>query len=800
MLETDYNTSEDSSPQSPTQGMASEIAAEQAHVSLLYARFDELRAKADEQFAEALKPSQIPTHQGRMERNARADHFSARSAQLTAAEHGLVIGRLDMDGDEYFHIGRIGLFSEDYDPLLVDWRAPVATAFYRATPAERLGVRRRRHIHLKSRQVVRLDDDVLALDQLDDSEREHLTGEAALLSSLESARTGRMGDIVATIQAEQDRVIRAGLDGILVVEGGPGTGKTVVALHRAAYLLYTYRDQLSDAGVLVIGPSSTFLRYIDQVLPGLGETDVVMSPVGDLYPGVRTDCTDPPEAAAVKGDLRMVEVLEQAVASYERVPPGSFQVRTDRDTYHLDEETCERIRDAARERAARMGLPHNRMRRFVVHSVLSELVRQERERLDSVFDGVEVPDEVDDETDRDIGELIDQKALHQEFRASETVWQAIDVLWPELTPEGVLADLYSDPRMRAEVAGQFSRAERKALHRDDPQAWTVSDVPLLDELAGLVGELDVTLRRAAQARERAQAERSEHSELHERQIHDAYDVAMDMAIEEEVTMPVDAALVLSRYHDTDGPGTVAERARRDRTWEYGHVIVDEAQELSPMAWRMLGRRCPTLSMTVVGDLAQTGAADSPGSWAEALDPLAEGRWQRARLSVNYRTTEPIMDLAADVLQASGVDAEAPRSVRPSGDVPWARHVSDDELVPAVAAAVDSEREQIGEGTLAVLAPASRIGEILAGVRERWPGARSGGDDAVLDAPVAVLTPAQSKGLEFDAAVVVAPDAIVAGSARGYADLYVALTRPTRRLGVVYTGALPEGMKRLRSDH
>ncbi|WP_129665529.1 HelD family protein [Phytoactinopolyspora endophytica] len=777
--------------------MESEIAAEQEYVTLLYERFDDLRSSVDGQFNEAIKPSQIPTHQGRFERDASATHYASRAARLASAEHGLVIGRLDVDdGDHPLYIGRAGIYSEEYDPLLVDWRAPAATPFYRATPAERLGVRRRRHIHLKGRDVVRIDDDLLDLDNLNDDERRHLTGEAALLTSLRSARTGRMGDIVATIQAEQDRVIRSGLDGILVVEGGPGTGKTVVALHRAAYLLYTYRRQLAANGVLVVGPNATFLRYIDQVLPGLGETDVVLTAVGGLYPGVETERVDTPEAAVVKGDLRMADVLAQAVASSERAPIGGLRVATERDVYFLDDATCRRIRDDARERAQRTRQPHNRMRRYVVRDVLDELTTQALSRLEGLLDGVDVPDEIDDEDDREIVDLIDSSALRSELRSSPAVREALDILWPELTPEGLLGDLYTDERFRADVAPRLSSTEREALHRSDGTAWTVADVPLLDEAAALVGELDVVIARAADDQARAESERLHQTEEERQMITDAYDVAMDMAIDEEVAMPVDASLVLARYHDTGGRESIAERARRNREWKYGHVIVDEAQELSPMAWRVLTRRCPTLSMTVVGDIAQTGAPDGVSSWAHALDPLAYGRWHRAQLTVNYRTPQPIMSVAADVLAASGTDAVAPRSVRPDGDAPWARQVREDELADVLPAVVKQERDALGEGTLAFIVPPARLERCVTALRRDVPDARTADDHDMLDAPVAVVTPEQAKGLEFDGTVVVMPDEVLSGSPQGYADLYVALTRSTRRLGIVHIAPLPAALSRL----
>ena len=274
-------------------------------------------------------------------------------------------------------IGRLGLRSDDHDQLLVDWRARAAEPFYRATPRERYGVTRRRHLHTVSRRVVSLDDDVLDLDAVDEA---HLTGEAALLASLRSGRTGRMGDIVATIQADQDRIIRADPGGILVVEGGPGTGKTVVALHRAAYLLYTYRKRLARRGILVIGPSPTFLRYIDQVLPSLGENDVVLATVGSLFPGVDARGPESPRAARVKGDTKMAGVLSKAVAELRQVPAADIEIKVDGTTYRLTPRMCGQARAAAEQRTdpdTGDPLPHNAARRAFGGAVVRELTRQQ---------------------------------------------------------------------------------------------------------------------------------------------------------------------------------------------------------------------------------------------------------------------------------------------------------------------------------------------------------------------------------------------------------------------------------------
>ena len=314
--------------------------------------------------------------QGWSERESFAREYQDRTAELDAAERNLCFGRLDFDEGARLYIGRLGLRSEGHERLLIDWRAPAAEPFYRATARERHGVTRRRHLHTAGRRVVSLDDDVLDLDAVDES---RLTGEAALLASLRRGRTGRMGDIVATIQADQDRVIRADPGGILVVEGGPGTGKTVVALHRAAYLLYTHRKRLARRGILVIGPSATFLRYIDQVLPSLGENDVVLATVGSLFPGVDPAGPDTPRAARVKGNAKMADVLARAVTALRRMPAAAIEIKVDGAVYRLTPQVCQQARDQAEElRDDDTGdpLPHNAGRRVFTSVVTRELASQ----------------------------------------------------------------------------------------------------------------------------------------------------------------------------------------------------------------------------------------------------------------------------------------------------------------------------------------------------------------------------------------------------------------------------------------
>jgi DNA helicase IV len=767
-----------------------ELELEQAYVANLYGRLDTLRARAAERVAQVLDRAEVGgTYQGRLERDALVTRYRDRLAQLWSAESGLCFGRLDLADGTRRYVGRLGLADDDREPLLVDWRAPAARPFYRATPADPSGVVRRRHLRTRGRAVVDLEDDVLDLDALSDDERSGLSGEAALLAALNASRTGRMGDIVATIQAEQDRIIRSELQGILVVEGGPGTGKTAVALHRAAYLLYTHRERLARRGVLVVGPNPTFLRYIEQVLPSLGETGAVLATTAELYPGVTATATEPPETAALKGEERMVGILAAAVADRQRLPIHDLEILFDGQVLVLDRATCRR----ARQQARAAGRPHNQARAIFRRELLAALSRQVVARLVAGLPEVELPD--DDLINDDVpserlldGEL---EEIRAELAAARPVRQAIDGLWPPLTPEALLESLLTSPDRLASAAPELSEAERALLLRRPPRRrtaggvrwWTPADVPLLDELAVLLGERDDGAAREAML-----------AEQRRRELAYARGVLSMVGIDEH--RYGGAELLAARQRDAGPDGGIAERARQDRTWTFGHVIVDEAQEVSAMAWRMLMRRCPARSMTVAGDTAQRGAAWGVRSWAEVLETHAPGAWRVEELTVNYRTPVEIIEVAADVLASVSPELRPPRSVRETGVAPWALRLDEAELGTRLPEVVAGEAEAVGDGKLAVLVPAGRVEE-LSRQLVSVPGAAAERGPAALDAKIAVLTVAEAKGLEFDSVLIVEPTGILAQSSRGAADLYVALTRATQRLGVVHSGDLPPVLRRLR---
>jgi DNA helicase IV len=536
------------------------LADEQAYVTMLYGLLDAARARSRDALA-SVNAQGAPggTHQARLERDVSVGEHHARLAQLNGIERGLCFGRTDDEAGLTLYIGRIGLRDEDFELRLIDWRAPAARPFYAATPGSSAGLVRRRHIYTRGRVVTGLDDQVFDLDKLSARDKAGLSGEAALISAVSSARTGRMADVVATIQAEQDRVIRSGLPGVLVVQGGPGTGKTVAALHRAAYLLYTHRRTLERRGILVIGPNPTFLRYISQVLPSLGETDVVLRTLGELYPGVSaTDTADP--AAVVKGDVRMTDVLQRAVRDTQRVPKADITVRADGVSVPLAREAILRARDRARS----LNKPHNVARKLFVTEMLSELARSEARVLDRPLEGEDLPEA----RDRLWGE--------------PGVVNALDGLWPRLTPQQLLAALYSDKNaLQSAMGSVFSHAERFQLIRQgSPSAWTVADVPLLDELAELLGFDNSEQRAARRALQREQELEARYA-AEVLQITGIADLGM-----------VDAETLASWNRDTGPILTTAERAEADRTWAYGHVIVDEAQELSarPGGWSRAGCR------------------------------------------------------------------------------------------------------------------------------------------------------------------------------------------------------------------
>ncbi|WP_189302669.1 HelD family protein [Streptomyces albospinus] len=733
---------------------------EQEFVDLLHERLDALRSGARTAVAEAL-PQAGGTFQARLERDVMVAEQAELLAGFEAGEHGLCFGRLAFRDGRDHHIGRIGIRQDDADrtPLVIDWRADVARPFYLATGHTPMGLRRRRHLTTQGRRVTALHDEILDLADAQRTGHEGADADAILLASLDAARTGRMHDIVQTIQADQDRIIRAPHHGVLVVEGGPGTGKTVVALHRAAYLLYAHREQLARRAVLIVGPNPAFLGYIGQVLPSLGETGVLLATPGELFPGVTATGTDTPRAAEVKGGAAMADALARFVADRQTLPEPARVIDHEDGELYLDAA----IADEARQRARATLLPHNLARPHFAFHVIDALTAQLTERIGAdPYGGPNLlgPDDI--------------AHLGKAIATSDDVHRAIEELWPALTPQQLVADFLAEPV-------HLPDADADAIRRTGG-AWTPADVPLLDEAAELLGADDSAARAMAEAERQeliayAQGVLDLSYGSRTQEFEDRDDEDSEVLGAHDL---IDADRLAERQEEADHR-SAAERAAADRTWAFGHIIVDEAQELSAMMWRLLMRRCPTRSMTLVGDPAQTSEPGGCGAWATILAPYVDDRWEHVGLTVNYRTPTEIMEVAARVPRAADASFIPPRSIRATGVRPWAQRTQD--LPRAVAEAVARETGHgAGQGRLAVIAPRERCPALAAALP-----AASGGPAPDLTGPVVVLEPRQAKGLEFDTVLVVEPGEF------GASDLYVALTRATQRLGVLHTGTLPPSL-------
>ncbi|WP_116202748.1 HelD family protein [Amycolatopsis circi] len=671
-----------------------ELVLEQEYVNALYGRLDALR----EQAARGCE-SEDPEAAAR---------WQAELARLQAVEDGLCFGRLEMHDGSRTYIGRLGLFQDGADePLLLDWRAPAAQPFYTATMAEAHGVRERRRITTRGRVVTALDDELLDPDVADAGT---LVGEAALMAALTADRTGRMGDIVTTLQVEQDRIVRDGYSGVLVVQGGPGTGKTAVALHRLAYLMYT-RPQLRTRGVLVIGPSDVFLDYIGQVLPGLGEQAVVTATVARLRPDVEVSRVDPVEVAEAKGRAEAAERIAAAVWGRAGASGEAVEVEFEQQRVRLESSEWR----GAVESAVGTGLPYQQARLVFQQRMVELFAQRLADQMENVVftesgaaidggsadgrlgaadlralaaAGVVLGPEQDDGPRRLLDE-VDLADLRKALLADVAVCGVLDELWPALTAEAVVAEVFGETG----AAAKIDYAPRTAASFGE--GWSAADIPLLDEAAAVLGE---------------------------------------------------------------------------PTGTFGHVVVDEAQELSVMAWRMVMRRCPAKSMTVVGDLAQTSDPAGAASWEQVLGPHVADRWRLAELTVNYRTPVEIMAAASELFGAQHPDLQPPRSVRAAGESPWRQQGT---LAEVGAIAGEHRR-----GQLAIIAPASHLAELREGCA------------------ATVLTPGEAKGLEFDSVLIVDPARIL-DAPLGRNDLYVAMTRATRRLGIVHCGPVPDELAGIR---
>jgi DNA helicase IV len=689
-------------PDGPESPAAAELAAEQRWLDRAHAYLVAMQARTAEvgAIADRMVVEEDNTVNARIARY----HLGRREAALREGRGPLCFGRIDTDTGDRWYIGRRHVEDAEARPVVVDWRAPISTAFYRATALDPFGLEHRRRFIVEDRTIVDLIDE----DLTDPGPGGHGGLPDPLLAELGRSRTGQMGDIVATIAAEQDLIIRAPLDELLMVQGGPGTGKTAVGLHRAAFLLFEHRRQLEDSKVLVVGPNPLFLRYISQVLPSLGETAVSQATLEGLVAArYRARGSEPDEVARLKGDEVMAKVVAAAVRNRFQAPPGGLELRAGLAVVRLDRDDLSQLLKTAL--AGR--LPVNQGR-----EVFRRLVVQEAWRRHSSRPGADPG-----------GEPLFASAV----RADATVRKAIDRMWPNLSPPVLVRDLFRSPSKLARAADglldghQQALLRRKAPGKVDEEPWTVADLPLLDEAQYRIGGVPAT---------------------------------------------------------------------------YGHVVVDEAQDLSPMALRMVARRAARGSMTILGDLAQATSVHAPGSWdvvRRVLDDQVRERSARgqgvtaqlAELTVGYRVPAAILEVANRLLPEAAPGVTPASAVRDGGDPPLIVAVDGDRLTATVLAEVTALRERTA--SVAVVALEERLAGLAtsltaAGVpADRVGGAGLPGSDAV-----ALVTPQVVKGLEFDAVVVVEPAEITALDA-GFRHLYVAMTRAVQHLGIVHAQPLPE---------
>ena len=710
-----------------------------------------------------------------------------RLDQLAIGDQPLFFGRIDyLDKDEgpgdTYHVGRLAVSDVELNPLVVDWRAPVAESFYRATGVESLGLARRRHVATRGRDVLGVEDEYFANElgelQLPEGVERDATdeglldgglalgGPGALLAALGRARTGRMGDIVATIQGEQDQIIRHPLAGVLLVQGGPGTGKTAVALHRAAYLLFTFRATLQRQGVLVVGPNPLFLNYIENVLPSLGESGVTLSTISGLVTNVEVRGRDTEEVDRLKGDVRMATLLARALRTRQRPLRQEVSIPVGRAIVVVRPEDTVDIVERARRRPGN----HNQRRSAVGRELAARLASRYHDRF------------VRDSTE-DTGAMND---LADQIRASYEYKQMLQRVWPRLSGQDLLHDLFGAPALlRVAGKGIFAENELALLERPRSETleeirWTKADAALIDEARILLGP---------RRRPRSLIKPVDSGVL------DGIDL-------DSFSGDIRAAAL--REAQRLAPTVTAELDEAEFV-TYGHIVVDEAQDLSPMELRVLKRRDLTGSMTIVGDMGQATTASSSASWNSVLEVLEPRRTPtRVDLTVSYRTPEEVLDFAAPTLRAAAVDLEPPRAVRRAGFTPIVEVVDPRDFASSLVASVRREIDVVAPGRVAVIATSARVEEIvelltLGGIAAVDPRDQ---DSKGLGADLVVLGAEGANGLEFDATVVVEPGEIARRGAtgdekvtpRGLRTLYVAMTRPTRRLAILSTAELPETLR------
>lgn len=732
-------------------GKADPYGSEQKKVDLIYGRFDELKSLVTKRLSSTRAQKELNLT-SMTERDSFATMYEDRLSSLRAGEYRLVFGKLRMkDGSERY-IGRMGLL-ENEKPILLDWRARAASPFYEATFFDDMGAALRRHITLENRKVVKLEDELLDLspEKSEKALKEGiLSGEGALMAALEESRTGKMGDIVSTIQREQNRIIRMPLNSTVVVQGGPGTGKSAVALHRAAYLLYTYRKELEASGVLIIGPSQAFVHYIDDVLPCLGETDILIRTMSEMLPGVTVNCKDSPLAAKVKGDLRMVQVIKSAIKRHIRIPRELPAISVNGMKLKLEPEEI-----AKGQAFARSAGPYEVARRAFVDSMCSLLFCKYEEAAGGQLSGD------------------DREFVKEQIRENAQVRLALNLSWLPLSARWLLDDLFSKPAKLRSLAPWMSEEEVQSLMREKGKV-SEGDIPLLDTAMDLLGEEEV--RKKGPSSSRADKEFAKST----------------MAMFGVSPSLVSASDLLSSLSPSERK-SVVEQAAVDRKWQFGHIIVDEAQELTAMQWRMLRKRSASKSFTIVGDVAQTSSMAGTRSWKKSLSPVFGRDWTLCPLEIDYRNPREVVEEASQFAKKEGLNSEDIKAVR-SVEGSLEKVESEDIEKEAVSKLVECAKKFIHSsmGTVALITEKKDVEKMSARVNaalEKEFG-KAEADRLTRNgwkSQIAVRGTEEIKGIEYDAVVLMdPPEPAGEGEERKIAAsrLYIAMTRPTQKLVIV----------------
>lgn len=732
-------------------GKADPYGSEQKKVDLIYGRFDELKSLVTKRLSSTRAQKELNLT-SMTERDSFATMYEDRLSSLRAGEYRLVFGKLRMkDGSERY-IGRMGLL-ENEKPILLDWRAKAASPFYEATFFDDMGAALRRHITLENRKVVKLEDELLDLspEKSEKALKEGiLSGEGALMAALEESRTGKMGDIVSTIQREQNRIIRMPLNSTVVVQGGPGTGKSAVALHRAAYLLYTYRKELEASGVLIIGPSQAFVHYIDDVLPCLGETDILIRTMSEMLPGVTVNCKDSPLAAKVKGDLRMVQVIKSAIKRHIRIPRELPAISVNGMKLRLEPEEI-----AKGQAFAGSAGPYEVARRAFVDSMCSLLFCKYEEAAGGQISGD------------------DREFVKEQIRENAQVRLALNLSWLPLSARWLLDDLFSKPAKLRSLAPWMSEEEVQSLMREKGKV-SEGDIPLLDTAMDLLGEEEV--RKKGPSSSRADKEFAKST----------------MAMFGVSPSLVSASDLLSSLSPSERK-SVVEQAAVDRKWQFGHIIVDEAQELTAMQWRMLRKRSASKSFTIVGDVAQTSSMAGTRSWKKSLSPVFGRDWTLCPLEIDYRNPREVVEEASQFAKKEGLNSEDIKAVR-SVEGSLEKVESEDIEKEAVSKLVECAKKFIHSsmGTVALITEKKDVEKMSARVNaalEKEFG-KAEADRLTRNgwkSQIAVRGTEEIKGIEYDAVVLMdPPEPEGEGEERKIAAsrLYIAMTRPTQKLVIV----------------